>query len=336
MRYQRGGANTKCSLCKSEGTLSSTCPWNPKAILSGKTKPSAHKNALDRKVLSKAKKGLEAMITKLKANGGKDDEIAIIQDIIDNGVAKNAKRKSQKAKPTKPARKSQKAVVCKLNANGRCSKHTSGDPDEECEYNESSKRCKKSSVKKSKAKVKPKQKKREPPKQKVHDSSEDVEEGGGGAKYDDEEEDEEIVSEQAVPKPKQKPKVKPKQKPKVKAKQTPTSSSESPESVHEDRGSQEQSEDPEPVDFVTINVNDIGAELPKIQMMIGDTRHTFKLGLPYPDNSEQQYHNLYRYKNDKTDNNDIDEFNGDLILKGRCVISGSGKRQTLDVQLIAH
>ena len=321
MKYQNGGARTKCSLCKSEGTISSTCPWNPNAILSGKTKPSAHKNTLGKKVLSKAKKGLEAMIKKLEKEGGKDDEIAMIQDIIDNGVPNKkskASRKSQKAKqtkPSKPSRKSQKKVVCKLNTNGRCTKHKSGDPDEECEYNESSKRCKKSKVK-----AKPK-----PSKQKVRDSSEEVE--GSGAKEVDEEVGE-IESEQVVPKPKQKSKAKHKLNPS-------TYSSESPDSVHDDRESNDSSENPEPLDFVTINVNDIGAELPKIQMMIGDVRHTFKLGLPYPDNSEKQYHNLYRYKKQtgKADNDDHDR---DLILRGRCVIHGNAKRQTLDVQLIAH
>jgi hypothetical protein len=256
----------------------------------------------------------------------------MIQDIIDNGVPNKkskASRKSQKAKqtkPTKPSRKSQKKVVCKLNTNnGRCTKHKSGDPDEECEYNESSKRCKKSKVK-----AKPK-----PSKQKVRDSSEEVEGsgGGGGAKEVDEEVGE-IESEQVVPKPKPKPKPKHQLTSKHQLKSS-TSSSEAPDSVHDDRESHELSEVSEPLDFVTINVNDIGAELPKIQMMIGDVRHTFKLGLPYPDNSEKQYHNLYRYKK-QTGKVDDDEHDRDLILRGRCVIRGNAKRQTLDVQLIAQ
>jgi hypothetical protein len=325
MKYQNGGARTKCSLCKSEGTISSTCPWNPNAILSGKTKPSAHKITLGKKVLLKAKKGLEAMIKKLEKEGGKDDEIAMIQDIIDNGVPNKkskASRKSQKAKqtkpskPSKPSRKSQKKVVCKLNTNGRCTKHMSGAPDEECEYNESSKRCKRR--KKSKVKTNPKPKTSS--NQNVRDLSGEVEGsgGGGGAK---EEEVEEVESKQAVPKQKSKPKHQ--LKPSI-------SSSEAPDSVHDDREIDGLSEVSEPLDFVTINVNDIGAELPKIEITIGDDCHTFKLGLPYPDNSEHQYHNLYRYKSKKGK----DEEDAGLILKGRCIIKGSGKGETLDVQLI--
>ena len=58
--------------------------------------------------------------------------------------------------------------------------------------------------------------------------------------------------------------------------------------------SESESSDEASVNYMTINVHDIGATLQKIQIIIEGKKLKFRIGLPYPDNAERQFHNLYK------------------------------------------
>ena len=125
-----------------------------------------------------------------------------------------------------------------------------------------------------------------------------------------------------VPAQKQKPKPVPAKQPKSVTQPTSLSDEGGGAKVHSE--SESESSDEASVNYMTINVHDIGATLQKIQIIIEGERLKFRIGLPYPDNAERQFHNLYKYS---TTSND------ELLVKGRCVINKTTKK--LDVQLIA-
>lgn len=208
MKYlQKGGG--KCSLCETKGSTMASCPWNPKAIVSGKFKLNKHKNVIGKKPTKKAIKLLEKSINEYKETGNKEN-VEKLQYVLENGVMEPEKPRKN------PVTKNKKTV----------------------------------------------QKEKSP---------DDI--GGGGVK--DMQDNVEL-----------------------------------------------QNAYKESNDYVTVNLNDIGAQLQKIQININDTMKSFKLGLPYPENTEIQYHNLY-------DNS----ANSDLILRGRCIMN---KDKTLNVQLVIN
>jgi ribosomal protein L14E/L6E/L27E len=329
----------KCSLCGSPDTIKANCPWNPVAIKRGKTKPEKHPNAKgvpSGKVAEELKKA--GLWDRFEKKTMSDDSGSYTSASLLLNKSTDPKKPAPKPAPN-PAPNPAPKPAPKPASNPK--QKTIAEIKKECKekglvYDKKEKNCRESkrkSPKKTapkpnptpKPKPDPKPVKKPPPKPKP---------------------DPKPVK-KPTPKPKPKPKPKPVQKstskPKIPEPSTSTSSYNSPiedvvrpEPVSVNTESSGDSSDQvietkapptkEPIleqshTIVSIYSGDIGAELKRIRVPKNGKQKIYKLGLGYPENTQRQYHNLYK-----------DADNNELSIEGRCVIDFSN--QKMDIQWV--